>query len=220
MTERQLKRFSKLTRYDREKQKKKDNYSYLNKTVCKKGQVVLVGDSITELFNMELLDGYREKTNTIIYNRGISGDTSNRLLERFNDNVLKIEPRLIILLIGINDLSRFATPQYINDNVVKMLNMIKEQPYEIKVVLQAVYPINATISPHLKKIKSQSIFELNSLLKNTANTYSAEFIDLTNQLSDDKGLFNKSFTYDGLHPNAQGFEVVANNLLKLKNLGN
>ena len=46
-----LKRFEKRTKYDKGKQNKKDNYTHLNKNHCKKGQVVLTGDSITDEYN-------------------------------------------------------------------------------------------------------------------------------------------------------------------------
>lgn len=217
MTKYKLKRYNILTAYNIEKTKKMNNFTYLNKTVCKKGQAVIVGDSITELFNMELFDGWRFENDKIVYNRGISGDTSNRLLERFEDNVLYLNPSTVVLLIGINDLSAGATPEYIAENVDEILNKMRVQPYEIKVILQAVYPVNTTMNLNLKrkKIGCKIISQLNVLLKEKAQKYGAYFMNLTDILSDENRMLKKEFTYDGLHPNAQGFAEVAERLIPI-----
>ncbi len=88
-----LNKIRKRTVYYAEKINKADNFEFLNKNYCKKGQTVLVGDSITELFNhTELFAEYTAETGISVYNRGISGDTSDRLLERLERNVLNIKP--------------------------------------------------------------------------------------------------------------------------------
>lgn len=217
MTQRQFKKYLSSTVYNVEKTKKMNNFTYLNKTVCKENQAVITGDSITELFNMELFDSWRECNDMIVYNRGISGDTSNRLLERFRDNVLLIKPKKVVLLIGINDLTAGAAPEYIAQNVSKMLEMMSNEPYEIQVILQAVYPVNIKMNLHLKrrKVDSRIIGQLNELLENAALKYGAHFLDLTAVLSENEAMLKKEFTYDGLHPNAQGFAAAAENLIKL-----
>ena len=46
-----LNKIRKRTVYYAEKINKADNFEFLNKNYCKKGQTVLVGDSIKDLFN-------------------------------------------------------------------------------------------------------------------------------------------------------------------------
>lgn len=99
------KKFRKASEYTAEKHNKMDNFIYLNEKYCQKNQTVLAGDSITELYNhTELFEKYTKLTGISVYNRGISGDTSDRLLERFETNILNIEPKNIVMLIGTNDL--------------------------------------------------------------------------------------------------------------------
>ena len=76
---------NKSTEYDIVKMTKMDNYELLNET-AQHNQVVFIGDSIIELYpTYELFTGKNKR----VYNRGISGDTSDRLLERMDKNALK-----------------------------------------------------------------------------------------------------------------------------------
>ena len=54
---------------------------------------MLFGDLITEIFNSyKLFYAFSKATRQAIYNRGISGDTSDRLLERLECNRLEHKP--------------------------------------------------------------------------------------------------------------------------------
>ncbi len=71
--------FSEKTAYDHVKQAKKENFTFLNEKYAQQGQTVLFGDSITEIFNSyELFYAFSQATGQAVYNRGISGDTSDR----------------------------------------------------------------------------------------------------------------------------------------------
>lgn len=203
-----LKRFRKITEYDREKTKKMNNFNFLNENYCKKEQTVIVGDSITELFNMEFFDKYTADTGELVYNRGISGDTCDRLLERFESNVLSLKPSKIVILIGTNDLTIKADPEYIAENIKKMINLTNSICPQTKIYVQAVYPVEAK-----QKSKNKKIIELNMMIRDMCKE-NVVYVDTYTPLLDDKGGFNEKYTYDGLHPNAQGFEVVAMELFK------
>lgn len=205
------------TKYDKVKKTKKDNFTFLNKTCCKKGQTVLVGDSITEIWNItDLFACYTEKTSLAVYNRGISGDTSDRLLERIRENVTAIEPKNIVLLIGTNDLGVGCDTDFTALNVSKTLDIIKADCPNAKVILQAVYPVNSSIDRCMVGARKNSdIKTLNQKLRAIAEEKIVIFADFTELLSDKNGIFNKEYTYDGLHPNARGFAVLTEEILKL-----
>ncbi len=205
------------TKYDKIKQTKKDNFTFLNKTCCQKGQTVLVGDSITEIWNItDLFADYTKSTSLAVYNRGISGDTSDRLLERIKENVTVIEPKNIIMLIGTNDLGVNSTLDFTAKYVSKILDIIKTDCPKAKVILQAIYPVNKNIDKYMVGSRNNADIKIvNQKLKDIANRKGVVFSDFTDILSDKKGNFNKEYTYDGLHPNAKGFAVVTQELLKL-----
>ena len=202
-----LRKFDQNTKYDREKVNKADNYEFLNANYCKKGQIVLAGDSITEFYNMDLFDDYTARTGKLVYNRGISGDTSNRLLERFERNVLNLEPTTIALLIGTNDMNRGADNQYIIANTEKLIRLAKEKCPGVNIILEAVYPVNTLINSQGKR-HNHIIKDLNKGLEGLAAMMGVEFVDMTEQLSDKYGILKKKYTYDGLHVNALAYELI------------
>lgn len=213
-------KISKKTKYDLVKNTKRNNFKFLNETVCKKGQTVLFGDSITEIFNVtDLFNDYTETTGLAVYNRGISGDTSDRLLERIYDNVINIKPRNLAILIGANDLGLGAPPDFTEKNVDSLLKIICGECPEANIILEAVYPVNKGLNMASRQMvggrKNSDIAELNTQLKELSIKYGVIFADFTDKLSDKKGNFNKEYTYDGLHPTAQGFKAVAESLIPL-----
>lgn len=205
------------TKYDISKQIKKDNFTFLNNTCCKEGQTVLVGDSITEIWNVtDLFGEYSKRTSLAVYNRGISGDTSDRLLERIRENVTSIKPKNIVLLIGTNDLGVKSGTQFTAKYVSEILDVIKADCPDAKVILQAIYPVNKNIDKWMVGARKNSDIKIaNQKLKILAKEKDVIFADFSEILSDKNGNFNAEYTYDGLHPNAKGFAVVTEKLLKL-----
>ena len=141
------KNFQKKTTYDHVKQTKKENYQFLNENYAQHGQTVLFGDSITEIFNSyELFYAFSQTTGQAVYNRGISGDTSDRLLERLECNALNINPKNLVILIGTNDIGIGLPPEYTLNNIKEIL--LRTQPLfpNTNIVLQAIYPVNSHVS--------------------------------------------------------------------------
>lgn len=209
-----IKRFRKRSKYDREKQNKKNNYKYLNERYCKSGQTVLLGDSIMEIFNDgELFAEYREKSGLDVYNRGISGDTTDRLLERLDDNVVNIQPKNIVLLIGTNDYGIFADIDYVYTNTVKIVNELIAKCNDVNIVLMGILPVGKETQTTRGR-NNKKFTEHNSMIKKLAKDKSIHYIDLTDKLSDNDGYFSPQYTYDGLHPNAKGFEIIKDEIIK------
>ena len=71
-----------------------------------KNGIVFLGDSITDFCD---LDTYYPGLNAV--NRGIAGDMTVGVLRRMEASVFALEPRLVVLLIGVNDLSRGYSPE-------------------------------------------------------------------------------------------------------------
>lgn len=202
------------TEYNAEKRNKMINYEHLNKHYCKMGQTVLAGDSITEIFNYtELYADYMKNSGKIVYNRGISGDTSDKLLERFEGNVISLKPSNIVLLIGTNDFGYGLSMDDTINNIDKILELISEKCRDANVVLQAVYPVSSKNRYNIKKNKH--IIELNKRIKKTAEKHAVTFVDLTDVLSDKNGSLKEKYTYDGLHPTVFGFEAVVEKIIPL-----
>lgn len=205
-----LKRYQKRSRYNCDMQNKADNYAHLNKNHCRKGQIVLAGDSITDFYNnYELFYEYTEKSGKAVYNRGISGDTSNRLIERLETNVLCLEPEKVVYLIGTNDHAMGASDEYIVSNIRKIIDMTKKACPDCKIAVQSIYPV----VDHRQR-KNRDLKPINELIKKVCSETDTTYIDLFDALCDENGSFNKKYTYDGLHPNVHGYEVITKALLE------
>lgn len=206
--------FTPKQNYDLVKRTKQENYLFLNENYAKHGQTVLFGDSITEIFNSyELFHNFSQKSGQAVYNRGISGDTSDRLLWRLQSNALNIAPRNLVILIGTNDLGLGIPASELVGNVREILRITKERLPNTNIVLQGIYPVNKHMSLAAAKMvgrrKNKDISAVNEQLRALAADSGVIYLDLSDKLSDKRGRLAKEFCYDGLHLNVHGFAVAA-----------
>lgn len=208
--------YSKITEYSKEMATKKSNYSFLNKKYALENQTVLLGDSITDFFNWyELFHDFSKSSGQAVYNRGISGDTTDRLLERFQENVLNIKPKNIVLLIGTNDIGRGIPLSMTLENVEQIIKSAKEYCKDVNFILEAVYPINENMRDMFEKRSNKKINEMNKEYIKLCEKYNCIWLDFTDKLKDKNGNLKEEYTYDGLHINALAYEIIAENVIPL-----
>lgn len=213
---RKPKNYSTITMYNREQQTKLKNYSILNSEYALKNQTVLLGDSITDFFNWyELFYDFSKSSGQAVYNRGISGDTTDRLLERLQENVLNIEPKNIVLLIGTNDIGRGLPLSMSIENVSKIIENTKKACPDVNFVLQAVYPINRGMRDKFEKRSNDKIELMNKEFIKLSEKYDCVWLDITDKLKDETGNLKKEYTFDGLHLNVSAYKVIAENVIPL-----
>lgn len=212
--------FDSMNQYDLVKRTKRENFRYLNETKALTGQTVLFGDSITEIFNWyELFYEFSKTSGQAVYNRGISGDTTNRFLERLYDNALNIKPKNLVILIGTNDIGNGAPIEYPVGNIENVIKETNKMCPDTNIILEAVYPVNKLMSAAalsaVGRRNNETILRLNSKLKKIAEKCGCSWLDLTDKLADSNGNLNAEYCYDGLHLNAKGFTIVAENIIPL-----
>jgi len=162
------------------------------------GKIVFLGDSLTEFCQWnELL-----KNNDVV-NRGVGGDTTKNVLIRL-DSILQSKPKKILIMIGINDIMTGADITVILDNYNKIINSIKEKTPDTKIIIQNILPIT-NISNH--ESKNIYIKEINQSISKIAKDNNIEYIDINEKLIAKDGQLNKDFTIDGIHLNAQGYDI-------------
>jgi lysophospholipase L1-like esterase len=115
-----------------------------------KGSVVLLGDSITQGWG----DDYSAYFPGVkIANRGISGDTSRGVLIRLKEDVLSLEPKAVVLLIGTNDLEEKAAPETIAGNLKLILDELSKFSPTMPIILCQVFPSSESKSRPAEQIK-------------------------------------------------------------------
>jgi lysophospholipase L1-like esterase len=211
--------FNKLS--ETERGSKPVGFILMNET-AKKGQTVFVGDSITENYRVsEFFAEYTAEKGYLVYNRGVGGEVSEEMKRRFEQSVLTLDPRNIVILIGTNDLTRGIAPVDIVKNIAHVLSLSRSTCPDANIILEAVYPANQTINDRFMRMvlhgrrTAENIRALNNLLKETAREYGAVWLDLTGSLADESGNLDEKFTFDGLHLNAAGYRVVTEKILPL-----
>lgn len=192
------------TEYDVIKQTKRDNFNLLNQT-AQQGQMVLIGDSIIELFPEEIYYG----SPIVAYNRGISGDTSDKMLERLEENALSVHPSEILILVGTNDLSRGIDSDIIVGNIAAAVDKCIAGSVG-KITVSSLLPVNSSVNSKMVGTrKNADIIAINEKLSRLCAEKNVRFADMFSVLTDADGNFNAEYTYDGLHPNAKGYAVMA-----------
>ena len=119
------------------------------------GAVVFLGDSITQGWGMALNQLF---LGVKVANRGISGDTTRGVLIRLEEDVISLNPRGVVLLIGTNDLEEQAAPETAVGNLKLILAALKQHNPAMPVVLCYVFPSSAT-----KQRPAEQIKKLNQL---------------------------------------------------------
>jgi lysophospholipase L1-like esterase len=175
---------------------KKSQFETLPKS---EAEIVFLGDSLTD--SCEWQEFFR---NAIIKNRGISGDTTNGILNRI-DEVVDSKPQKLFLMIGINDVNRGEKVDEILNNYKLILTNFRERIPQTQVFIQSILPINNQKRPN--KGVNSIILELNANLKNLAKQFSFQYIDLFSAFLDDNNQLDARYTTDGVHLNGQGYFV-------------
>lgn len=184
---------------------KKDNEK-LEAQKSNENRIVFLGDSITEGWSRFDSSFFKGKP---YINRGISGQTTPQILIRFTQDVVNLNPKVVVILAGTNDIAGNTGPstlKMIFDNIISMSQIAKEN--NIKVILSSIlpafdYPWKPGMNP-VGKIDS-----LNGMIKNFAEENDAIYLDYySSMVNGQKGL-DSNYTYDGVHPNKRGYEIMA-----------
>jgi lysophospholipase L1-like esterase len=177
------------------------------------GKVVFLGNSITEGGNWKKL----LKDSTII-NRGISGDNTFGVIARI-DEIVKLKPASLFILIGTNDLSKKIPDEIVIENIFTIVSRVKAGSPKTKIFVQSILPINNTVEKFPQQFDNENhILTINDQLSRYAERLRYTYIDLYGKFLDDQGKLKSSYTFDGLHLNALGYQQWVEILKSLKYL--
>ena len=168
-------------------------------------RIVFMGNSITEGWSQHSPSFFEGKP---YINRGISGQTTPQMLIRFRPDVIDLEPEVVVILAGTNDIAGNTGPsslKMIMDNLESMAELARAN--DIKVILCSVlpaydYPWRPGLNPD-KKIPA-----LNEMIKAYALQNDFIYLDYFSSMADERKGLKDKYTYDGVHPNEAGYKVM------------
>ncbi len=169
-------------------------------------RVVFYGNSIT--------DGWARYFDTMFpgkpyVGRGISGQTTPQMLVRFRQDVIALEPALVVILAGTNDIAGNTGPStqaMIEDNFISMVELAKANG--IRVVLSSVLPAyDYRWRPGLEP--AGKIVALNTWMRHYASTHDVVYLDYHSAMVDERQGLKAELSEDGVHPNEAGYRIMA-----------
>lgn len=180
-----------------------------------KSRVVFMGDSITDIWQNPEFGGFFPGKAYV--DRGISGQTTPQMLIRFRPDVIALQPKVVVILGGTNDLAANTGPEpvsEIEDNLASMAQLARAN--KIRVVLASITPVsdyghNRDGKPLVMTDRRppDKILEIDAWLKKYCAENKFTYLDYFSALADEKGFFKSDLSNDGLHPNAKGYAVMA-----------
>lgn len=188
----------------------RDRHKAMNEKVAElgnKAQVIFIGDSITQGWEgagKEVWERYYTPRHAI--NLGIGGDRTQHVLWRLeNGNLKGIKPKAAVIMIGTNNSNgEDNTPGQIVDGVTAIVQKLRRELPETKIVLLAIFPRNENYSPQRGKI-----LQVNQVLRKLADDQSVFWIDFGHEFVNSEGLIPSELMPDYLHLSPQGYEVWA-----------
>ena len=169
-------------------------------------RVVFMGNSITEGWGKADPAFFSGRP---YINRGIGGQTTPQMLIRFRQDVIDLKPEVVVILAGINDIAGNTGPstlEMIEDNIASMAELAEING--IKVILSSVLPAyNFPWKPGIEP--AGLVVSLNKWIKEFAAKKRFVYLDYYTKMVDEKGGLKAAYATDAVHPNAEGYKIMA-----------
>ena len=168
-------------------------------------RVVFIGNSITQGWKETHPNFFSENP---FIDRGISGQTTPQMLIRFRQDVIALQPKVVVVLAGTNDIAGNTGPstlEMIMDNLSSMADVANAN--KIKVILCSVlpaydYPWKKGMEPNIK------IPKLNKMIKAYCEKKGFYYLDFFSEMNDGNNGMIAEFTTDGVHCTANGYDKM------------
>lgn len=172
--------------------------------------IAFIGDSIVQnplvdYSHLGSIDWNGILGRTDCSNYGIGGQTTRECVARI-DELAKKNYDKVVMLCGINDIGRGYTNTEITENYTTMIQALKESNPRIQVYIVSVLPT----TPAFYTGMQHKIVELNTDLAALADSLeNVTFVDCHSSFVGDDGYCKEGITFDGLHPNLDGYAIIA-----------
>ncbi|MEW5978174.1 MAG: SGNH/GDSL hydrolase family protein [Acidobacteriota bacterium] len=169
-------------------------------------RVVFLGDEITEMWGQGRARFFPGKP---YLNRGITHQTTAQMLVRFRQDVISLQPSVVVIQGGSSDLAGYsgpATEGTISENFMSMVDLAKANG--VRVVLASVTPVCDCFKTLTDRRPPGKIMGINRWLRDYAAQRGAVYLDYYSVLADSRAM-KRELTQDGLLPNDAGYEVMA-----------
>ena len=147
-----------------------------------------------------------------VKNLARSGDTTQMMLDRFDNDVLPFKPQILLIMGGVNDIRMGSK----SDDVVKNLEALRD-----RCLANDITPVFCTLTSMTPEIMlplgiyltdgdwREAREQINNWIMRTPY-----FVDVAEPLTDAQGYLRAEFTPDGLHPALRGKIIIGETIGK------
>src|SRR5947209_1694275 len=157
--------------------------------------VVMLGDSLTEGAQWSEITGCR-----FLANRGIGADDSAGVARRL-DEVTKLKPAAVFLMIGVNDVASNVPTATIVENVQQTIAVLTKSG--ARVYLTLVLPVGESYRRQI----NPKLDELNAAYREIAQQPDVSLVDFRSAMRTQAGFLRNDLTVDGIHLTPEGYRV-------------
>ena len=187
-----------------------DRHQLINQRVAetgRKSRVIFIGDSITQGWEgsgKEVWERYYAGRNAL--NLGIGGDRTQHVLWRLeNGNLKGLQPKAAVVMIGTNNSNgEDNTPGQIVDGVTAIVDKLRSELPDTKVLLVAIFPRSENYTAQRGKLAM-----INQVLRKTADNRNVFWIDFGKRFLNKDGTIPSELMPDYLHLSQKGYEIWA-----------
>jgi acetyl esterase/lipase/lysophospholipase L1-like esterase len=170
-----------------------------------KNRVVFMGNSITEGWIGHDPDFFSKNP---YLDRGIGGQTTPQMLARFREDVIALQPAVVVILGGINDIAEntgYIKPEDTYGNIISMAELARAN--HIKVVLCSIMPaFDFPWRPGMQP--AGKVIAINQMLKAYCEKNHIVYVDYFAALADERKGMPAALSHDGVHPNLKGYKIM------------
>lgn len=152
----------------------------------------------------------------MFYNRGISGNTVNDLLARWQQDTLDLKPDVLSILIGINDVLAVIkndTPDFgreIEESYRKILRLTKEKLPGTTIVLCEPFILPVGRVKEAPDAWQQKVSQVQVISRKLSKEFNTLFVELQKPFDDACHKAPPTYwMWDGIHPMPAGHELIA-----------
>ena len=191
--------------------------SFLNLATNSDFDILFLGDSITDLWNVEA-DPQGNPGGKRVFNKyfgdmkvanfGISGDTTQGVLWRLqNGEGQGHKPKAVMLMLGTNNTGGASGTEIAEGIGAIILELRKDFP-DAKIMLLAIFPRGSGPSDSNRR----KCEEANKIIAKLDDQKHVFFTNINSKFLDDKGGLIGFRTTDRLHPVEEGYEIWASSV--------
>lgn len=186
------------------------------------GDMVIIGASYVRAWPVQELGGKR------VVNKGVNGEQSFEMLERFQDDVLALKPKAVVIWGFINDVHRTkrdgidAAMAKARESIAEMARLARANGIEpilaTEVTIRGKDDLRSTLAGWAGAVLGKTsyqeyvnghVLETNRWIRNYARENSILLLDFQPLIADEKGFRKKEFaTEDGTHISAAAYEKL------------